>query len=36
MVRLIVGGKGTGKTKRVIDMANEQVENTTWFLLMMI
>lgn len=29
MVRLIVGGKGTGKTKRVIDMANEQVENTT-------
>lgn len=29
MVRLIIGGKGTGKTKRIIKMANEQVESTT-------
>ena len=29
MVRLIVGGKGTGKTKRIIEMANEQVDATT-------
>lgn len=29
MVRLIVGGKGAGKTKRIIEMANEQVENSS-------
>jgi hypothetical protein len=29
MVRLIVGGKGTGKTKKIIEMANEQVDATT-------
>lgn len=29
MVRLIVGGKGSGKTKRIIEMANKQVEATT-------
>ncbi|MBN2260540.1 MAG: twitching motility protein PilT [Clostridiales bacterium] len=29
MVQLIVGGKGAGKTKRIIEMANEQVESTT-------
>ena len=28
MVRLIVGGKGTGKTKRIIKMANEKSEST--------
>jgi len=28
MVRLLVGKKGTGKTKQIIDLANEQVENT--------
>ena len=29
MVRLIVGGKGTGKTKKIIDLANEQVNATS-------
>ncbi|MEA3423216.1 MAG: twitching motility protein PilT [Bacillota bacterium] len=29
MVRLIVGGKGTGKTKKIIDLANEQVDATS-------
>ena len=29
MVRLIVGGKGTGKSKKIIDLANEQVETTS-------
>ncbi|MDR1209603.1 MAG: twitching motility protein PilT [Clostridiales bacterium] len=28
MVRLIAGGKGTGKTKRLIDMANDAVKAT--------
>ncbi|MCD6436133.1 MAG: hypothetical protein J7L15_07065 [Clostridiales bacterium] len=29
MVRLIVGGKGTGKSKKIIDLANEQLETTS-------
>ncbi len=28
MVKLLVGHKGTGKTKQMIDLANEQVENS--------
>ncbi len=28
MIKLITGGKGTGKTKRLIDMANEAVKKT--------
>ena len=28
MVKLLVGHKGTGKTKQIIDLANEQVENS--------
>ena len=28
MVKLLVGHKGTGKTKRMIDLANNQVENS--------
>lgn len=27
MVKLLIGHKGTGKTKQMIDLANEQVEN---------
>lgn len=29
MVKLIAGKEGTGKTKRIIDMANERLSNTT-------
>ncbi|MCI5687701.1 hypothetical protein AALA24_09965 [Anaerovoracaceae bacterium 42-11] len=28
MVKLLIGHKGTGKTKQMIDLANEQVENS--------
>ena len=28
MVKLLVGHKGTGKTKQMIDLANNQVENS--------
>lgn len=28
MVKLLVGHKGTGKTKQMIDLANEQVETS--------
>lgn len=28
MVKLLVGHKGTGKTKQIIDLANEKVENS--------
>ena len=28
MIKLIIGGKGSGKTKTIIDMMNEAVENT--------
>ena len=28
MVKLLVGHKGTGKTKQMIDLANEQVEHS--------
>lgn len=28
MVKLLVGHKGTGKTKQMIDLANDQVENS--------
>jgi len=28
MVKLLVGHKGTGKTKQIIDLANDQVENS--------
>lgn len=28
MVKLLVGHKGTGKTKQMIDLANEEVENS--------
>ncbi len=28
MVKLLVGHKGTGKTKQMIDLANEQIENS--------
>lgn len=29
MVKLLVGHKGTGKTKQMIDLANDQVENAS-------
>jgi hypothetical protein len=29
MVQLIAGGKGSGKTKKAMEMANEQVQSTT-------
>ncbi len=28
MVKLLIGHKGTGKTKQMIDLANEQIENS--------
>lgn len=29
MIQLIVGGKGTGKTKQMVDMINEAIKTTT-------
>ena len=28
MVKLLIGHKGTGKTKRMIELANDQIENS--------
>ena len=36
MVKLLVGHRGRGKTKQMIDLANEQGENSNWSIIFII